>query len=189
MFNPRKTVSAVDKTPPGADRGNTTKERRMIVLWIIQSAFGLVGFGLILFISAGRFNWVWGWVLVGTLGAFIAAHPLILLPINPGLLAERQKGLFDKGIKPWDKPISLLAAGIFPIASWIVGGLDVRFRWTGPLPLYYHLVGVVVTVSGYVLFLWAMAANAFFSEGVRIQTERGHTVAKGGPYRYVRHPG
>jgi protein-S-isoprenylcysteine O-methyltransferase Ste14 len=35
----------------------------------------------------------------------------------------------------------------------------------------------------------AMASNAYFAEGVRIQTERGHTVATGGPYRYVRHPG
>jgi protein-S-isoprenylcysteine O-methyltransferase Ste14 len=24
---------------------------------------------------------------------------------------------------------------------------------------------------------------------VRIQTDRGHTVAEGGPYRFVRHPG
>ena len=39
------------------------------------------------------------------------------------------------------------------------------------------------------LFLWAMASNAFFSEGVRIQEERSHTVATGGPYQYVRHPG
>jgi protein-S-isoprenylcysteine O-methyltransferase Ste14 len=44
-------------------------------------------------------------------------------------------------------------------------------------------------VLGYALFLWAMASNAFFAEGVRIQQERGHTVAAGGPYRYVRHPG
>jgi protein-S-isoprenylcysteine O-methyltransferase Ste14 len=41
---------------------------------------------------------------------------------------------------------------------------------------------------GYALFLWAMASNAFFAEGVRIQTDRGHTVSTGGPYRYVRHP-
>ncbi len=34
-----------------------------------------------------------------------------------------------------------------------------------------------------------MASNAFFAEGVRIQTERGHTVATGGPYCFVRHPG
>ena len=34
-----------------------------------------------------------------------------------------------------------------------------------------------------------MTANAYFSKIVRIQDDRGHTVATGGPYRYVRHPG
>ena len=34
-----------------------------------------------------------------------------------------------------------------------------------------------------------MASNAFFSGTVRIQKERGHAVARGGPYRCVRHPG
>ena len=34
-----------------------------------------------------------------------------------------------------------------------------------------------------------MAANAFFSAVVRIQDDRGHAVASGGPYRFVRHPG
>ena len=36
---------------------------------------------------------------------------------------------------------------------------------------------------------WAMVANAFFALANRIQTERSHTVVRGGPYRYVRHPG
>jgi protein-S-isoprenylcysteine O-methyltransferase Ste14 len=44
-------------------------------------------------------------------------------------------------------------------------------------------------VLGWALFMWAMGANAFFSEAVRIQEERGHTVVTDGPYRYVRHPG
>jgi len=39
------------------------------------------------------------------------------------------------------------------------------------------------------LVVWATASNTFFSQVVRIQTERGHTVATGGPYRYLRHPG
>jgi protein-S-isoprenylcysteine O-methyltransferase Ste14 len=34
-----------------------------------------------------------------------------------------------------------------------------------------------------------MASNRFFSSVVRIQADRGHTVATGGPYRFVRHPG
>jgi protein-S-isoprenylcysteine O-methyltransferase Ste14 len=34
-----------------------------------------------------------------------------------------------------------------------------------------------------------MISNAYFSEGVRIQTDRGHAVVSSGPYRFVRHPG
>jgi protein-S-isoprenylcysteine O-methyltransferase Ste14 len=57
------------------------------------------------------------------------------------------------------------------------------------MPLALHLAGLMVSIVGYAVFLWAMAANAFFAEGVRIQEERGHTVATDGPYRLVRHPG
>jgi protein-S-isoprenylcysteine O-methyltransferase Ste14 len=45
-----------------------------------------------------------------------------------------------------------------------------------------------VCVLGYALFVWATASNTFFSQIVRIQSERGHTVVTGGPYHYVRHP-
>ena len=73
--------------------------------------------------------------------------------------------------------------------SWIVAGLDYRIGWSGPMPLAFHLVGIVGTVFGWTMFLWAMATNAFFSEAVRIQEDRGHTVVTNGPYRVVRHPG
>jgi protein-S-isoprenylcysteine O-methyltransferase Ste14 len=128
-------------------------------------------------------------VLIALLAAFLAAHPLILVPINPDLLVERGKGIRDEGVKTWDKRIAPLAGGVMPFLSWIIAGLDVRFGWTGPVPLAYHLVGLLGFILGFGLFLWAMASNAFFSEGVRIQEERGHTVTTGGPYQYVRHPG
>jgi len=162
--------------------------QRAIILWIVQAALGLVGYGVILFLSAGSLGWVWGWALLGVLTAFMAAHPLILVPINPELLAEREKGVRDQGVKTWDKWIASLAAGMMTL-SWIVAGLDVRFRWTAPLPLACHVAGLVIVILGLALFLWAMASNAFFSEGVRIQEERGHAVATDGPYRVVRHPG
>ena len=163
--------------------------RRAIVKWIVQAGFGLVGYGLVLFLCAGRPDWIWGWAQMGILSAFMAAHPLILIPINPELLAEREKGTLDRGVKKWDKWISTLAAGIGMLPPWIVAGLDERLSWTGSQPLACHLGGLLVQVLGYALFLWAMASNAFFSEGVRIQEERGHNVATGGPYRFVRHPG
>ncbi len=147
------------------DRHPITPEvRRAIVKWCLQSALGLCGFALMLFLCAGTLDWVWGWVLLGVVVSALAAHPLILIPINPELLAEREKGMADKAVKAWDRRITALAGALL-IASWILAGLDARFGWTGPPPAAYHAGGLLVTVLGYALFLWAMASNAFFSEG------------------------
>ncbi len=163
--------------------------RRAIRCWIAQATLGWLAYAVILFTAAGRVDWVWGWVFVGILAALLAAHPLILIPIDPDLLAERQQGIHAAGTKGWDRWLAPLAAGVFPMLSWIIAGLGLRFGWSAGLPTIAHVAGVVGMVSGLALFLWAMASNAFFAEGVRIQPERGHTVATGGPYRVVRHPG
>ena len=47
---------------------------------------------------------------------------------------------------------------------------------------------MLMVIAGYALVVWATGVNAYFSQVVRIQTERGHTVISSGPYRYVRHP-
>lgn len=75
------------------------------------------------------------------------------------------------------------------LLPWIIAGLDVRFQWTASMPLAVHISGSIVVVIGHALFLWAMAANAFFSQGARIQSERNQEVVDSGPYRFVRHPG
>jgi protein-S-isoprenylcysteine O-methyltransferase Ste14 len=171
----------LDNLSPGA--------RQAIIKWCLQSFLGLIGYALIIFLSAGTINWVWGWVLIGLLAAFMLAHPIILLPRNPDLLVERGKGIRVEGVKNWDRWIAPIAAGVMPLISWILAGLDVRFGWTGPISVGWHILGMLGMASGFGVFLWALASNAFFSEGVRIQEERGHTVAKTGPYQYVRHPG
>jgi protein-S-isoprenylcysteine O-methyltransferase Ste14 len=71
----------------------------------------------------------------------------------------------------------------------VVAGLDVRFAWTGETRAGWNIAGGVVLGIGLGLAGWAMIANAFFSTAVRIQEERGHTVCRSGPYRFVRHPG
>jgi protein-S-isoprenylcysteine O-methyltransferase Ste14 len=167
----------------------TPEVKRSIVTWIIQVALGLVGYGAILFLCAGRLDWVWGWVFLGLIAAVLISHVLILVPINPELLVERSKGILQDDAKGWDKWITMFAAGMGTGGAWVVAGLDVRFEWSAAVPLALHIGGLVSSILGWALFMWAMGANAFFSEAVRIQEERGHTVQTGGPYRFVRHPG
>jgi len=163
--------------------------RRKIVLWCVQSALGLVGYGVVIFLAAGSLRWVWGWALLVVTAVALAGHVLVLVPINPELLAERQEGFRAEGTKRWDKWLAGVSISFGTVVLWVVAGLDVRFGWTGGMELALHITGLAAYILGYVIFLWAMAANAFFAEGVRIQEERGHTVATGGPYRLVRHPG
>ena len=115
-------------------------------------------------------------------------HVAILIPTNPALLADRSKGI-KTGTKTWDKIIVSFAAGLLPMASWLIAGLNVRFAWAPPMPLALHVAGAIGFALGWALLLWATASNAYFDTTVRIQEERGHTVQTGGPYRYVRHAG
>jgi protein-S-isoprenylcysteine O-methyltransferase Ste14 len=78
--------------------------------------------------------------------------------------------------------------GLSQLARYIIAGLDERYGWSGDFPLAAQVAALTVCALGYALVVWATASNAFFSQIVRIQSERGHTVATGGPYRYVRHP-
>jgi protein-S-isoprenylcysteine O-methyltransferase Ste14 len=79
--------------------------------------------------------------------------------------------------------------GLIILAVYVMGGLDVRYGWTIGFPMAAQIAGVILAVLGYALVVWATASNAFFSLIVRIQKERGHAVATGGPYQFVRHPG
>ena len=163
--------------------------RRAVAKWLFQSAMGVIGYGALIFLSAGTIAWLWGWVLLVVITLFLVGQVVVLYPDKLDLLVERQKGLRDEGVKRWDRWIAAFAAGVFPIISWIVAGLDMRWGWTKGLPLLVHLFALVIMLLGFGIFLWAMRSNAFFSEGVRIQSERGHQVATQGPYRHIRHPG
>ena len=146
---------------------------------------GVVFVAVTLFLPAGTLNWAMGWALVGIYAVWVAAMALVLIPKSPELLIERATR--KKG-KTWDTVI-LSIVGLTTIAKYILAGLDVRFGWTAQMSLALQIAALVIVALGYALMTWAMAANPFFSKVVRIQEERGHAVATGGPYRYVRHPG
>ena len=138
----------------------------------------------ILFIASGRLDWVWAWAYLGV-GVSILAVNVLVVP--PELIAERGQ-IGKEDIKDWDRVITTL--NILPsLGAPIVAGLDERFGWSPQLALTVHLIGLAFMVLGQGLFTWSMVSNKFFSTCVRIQMERDHIVASGGPYRYVRHPG
>lgn len=140
---------------------------------------------VVLFGAAGRLDWGMGWAFIGVYaigGMATAAF------IEPELIAERAK------IKPDARTWDTMLMGFFKLLNLtmpLVAGLDMRFGWT---PQAYHptvvnLIGLAFTALGQLLSGWATISNKFFSDVIRIQADRGHTVVSHGPYRFVRHPG
>ncbi|MDH4209425.1 MAG: isoprenylcysteine carboxylmethyltransferase family protein, partial [Anaerolineae bacterium] len=164
----------------------TPELKRGVARWLTREVIGVLFVAATLFIPAGRWNWVWGWALVGIYAVWVSANALILIPRSPELLAERAQR--KKGIKDWDA-VLMSIVGVVTLCKHIVAGLDARYGWTVGIPLWLQIVTLVIAVLGYALGTWAMAANAFFSMMVRIQDDRGHAVVTGGPYQFVRHPG
>lgn len=151
---------------------------QLLLLTALQAA--------VLFLAAGTLAWAAGWLYVGLYAALLVIAALLFLPGHADVVAERNRG--TAGGKAWDIRITRLQA-IPTLAILAVAGFDARLGWTTPLPWGWRGLGIALFVVGYALVLWSMATNAFFSEVVRIQTERGHVVVTSGPYAIVRHPG
>ena len=155
--------------------------RRFIQLFLF-----LLAQAVILLLGAGQLFWLWAWVYLGICVASMTLNGFVLLRSSPETIAERGQARFTY---KWDKIVSVLY-GLFQfLLVPFVAGLDMRFSWTGELETTWHIVGAIVLVAAFAFSGWAVIVNAYFSSAVRLQTDRGHTVCRSGPYRFVRHPG
>jgi len=171
---------------PSLDESLKNVPTLTIVRWLVREFMGVVIVGVVLFLAAGTMVWPMGWALVGVYLVWVCANALVLIPHSPELIAERLGP--KKGARIWDTAI-VSVLGIATIGRLVVAGLDMRFGWTTGITLPFQMIALLIAVLGYALGVWALAVNAFFSQIVRIQEERGHTVVTDGPYRFVRHPG
>jgi protein-S-isoprenylcysteine O-methyltransferase Ste14 len=146
-----------------------------------------VGLGVVLtaalFVSAGTLAWPMAWAVVSFYAAF-SVTGFLLLP--PDLIAERSS---LAGGEPADLVVAGLAFLFLLPISFAACGLDARLQGSPAIPPGVRIAAFAVFVLGYGVSLWAASSNPFFSGVVRVQRERGHRVASGGPYAFVRHPG
>ncbi len=157
-----------------------------IVKRAAQVLFQVAVQAAVLFLSAGRLNWLNAWVYIGLYVVWLPINFVFMMRLNPDVIAERAK---SRGMRDWDKLVAGLGAAMYLLGIQITAGLDERFGWTEQMALAVQSAGAVAVVLGGVLFSWAMITNAYFATVVRIQQERGHAVCNTGPYQFVRHPG
>jgi protein-S-isoprenylcysteine O-methyltransferase Ste14 len=162
--------------------------RNATLRWLLQTLVFILIFGSSLFFSSGQWDWLMAWAYLGVSGLSQVIIGLFLVPNNPELVAERTQ-LKASPEAQWDRPLVGIVSLFGPISILIVAGLDQRLGWTSLVPPAIQLIALGIVALGSLLTIWAMVSNRYFYGHVRVEKERGHSVANSGPYQAMRHPG
>jgi hypothetical protein len=77
---------------------------------VVQTTLWFAAMGAILFLAAGDWRWLQGWVFLGELGFFSFAVSLWLLRYDPALLESRLSAPVRRDQMPWDRIFMLAVA-------------------------------------------------------------------------------
>jgi len=159
--------------------------RPLSLLDWLRGLLALLGTAAMLFLAAGRLDLPMFWAFWLTISSIGIVTVILVHRKYPDLMQERARpgpGARD----PQTRPMMV----ILIFSQWILAGMDVgRFHWSAQIPMIAQLGALLAVALGMAGWGWAMISNRFFSSEVRIQSDRGHFVESGGPYRFVRHPG
>ena len=155
---------------------------------LIGSFIYLALFPVILFVLAGDWRWIEGWLFSVIFLVMCHSTLLYLYFYDPALLEERFGSPFQPNQKGWDKV--LLSLFFVDFLVWFaIMPLDAkRFHWSPTFPLWLKAIGTVLLVLSIVLVFEALRENTFAAPVVKMQKERGQTVVSTGMYGVVRHP-
>ncbi len=171
-----------DSQMPTAARGPA----RIVLLGLAWSIIWPALLAGTLYLASGEWNWPVAWIYL-LMYALILAGGTLVINHSEDFLQERTQ--MKENTKAWDRVLAGPAFSVLWFAIYVVAGLDKRYGWVGEISLGAQVAAVMLAGLGYLLPVWAMATNRFYSRFVRIQTDRGQTVVTTGPYRLLRHPG
>ena len=142
---------------------------------------GLILVGALLFLPAGGFGYMNGWLFIGLLFGPMLVLGIILLIRSPELLQKRldvkEKEKTQKGV--------VAVSGLLFVGGFVVAGLDYRFGWS-EMPLWIVIASSIVLLISYGLYAEVMRENVYLSRTVEVQ--RNQKVINTGLYGIVRHP-
>ena len=174
-------MNAGSEVPPGEEPSQVRVTRRRMLRIIA----GVAVFPGTLFLSAGRLDWLEAWAFL--LFFFVSSLTLRAWMLRHDRALVNERLSIGPNVEKWDK-VLMGTYTVLLVAMLVVSAVDAaRFEWSST-PLGVRIFGWFGLGAALVVVWRAISANPFASRFVRIQDDRGHTVATGGPYRHVRHP-
>ena len=156
-------------------------EKGLFIQAITKFSGGLVLVGLLLFLPAGSLHFWQAWLLMGILFVPMLIAGLVMMGRNPDLLRKR----LDAKEKESEQKTVVALSGLLFIASFIVAGLNWRFKWW-VLPDWAVWVAAGLFLLSYLLYAEVLRENTYLSRTIEVQENQ--KVIETGLYGIVRHP-
>jgi protein-S-isoprenylcysteine O-methyltransferase Ste14 len=151
---------------------------------VLSSLFGLVYFGVLLFLPAGTFNYWQAWVFIAVFTATTAGPSIYWAVKRPEVLRRRLNAGPTKETRPAQK-IIVANVYLFSTALFVVSAFDHRFGWSN-VPTAVILFGYVLVVVGLGMTMLVVQQNAYAAANITV--EQDQQVVSTGLYGFVRHP-
>ena len=154
---------------------------KLLMNGLTKFSIGFLMVGALIFLPAGTFGYMGGWLLMGLLFGPMLVAGFVMMAKAPALLEKRldvkEKQATQKGVIAW--------SGLMFLVGFILAGLDHRFGWS-EIPGWVVTVAAMLFLVAYALYAEVLRENAYLSRTIKV--EEGQTVVDTGLYGIVRHP-
>ena len=154
---------------------------KLFISAITKFLLGVVLVGVLIFLPAGTFSYLGGWLVMGLLFVPMFFAGLVMMAKNPGLLQSRLNARETLN----EQSLVVKLSGLMFLAGFLVSGFGVRFGWY-MLPKWVVIAASIAFVIAYLLYAEVLRENTFLSRTIQVQENQ--TVIDTGLYGIVRHP-
>ena len=154
---------------------------KLFISAITKFLLGVLLVGLLIFLPAGTFDYIQGWILMAILFVPMFGAGVVMMIKNPALLASRLDAKEDRK----EQSVVVKLSGLMFLGGFIVAGLGVRFEWF-MLSIPISVLGATMFLIAYVLYAEVLRENTYLSRTIKVQ--EGQKVVDTGLYGIVRHP-
>ena len=157
---------------------------KLAIQAIGSTLFGLLFFGIGLFLPAWTFAYWQAWVFIAVFTLATMIPSLYLAVTNPAALRRRLNAGPTAETRPVQR-IIISATVLLVVAVLVVSALDHRFGWSS-VPLSVVWVGNVLVAVGLVVAQLVVIQNSYAAANITV--ESGQPLVSTGLYGVVRHP-
>ncbi len=154
---------------------------KLFISAITKFLLGVLLVGLLIFLPAGTFEYIQGWIFMAILFVPMFGAGIVMMIKNPGLLASR----LDAKEKRGKQSAVVKLSGLMFLCGFIVAGLGVRFGWF-MLPMPICILAATLFIIAYIIYAEVLRENTYLSRTIEVQ--EGQKVIDTGLYGVVRHP-